>query len=59
MRVRAYYALVCGHWAPAPAPRPENGDAEILPAWVECPRCGIPQRVDGYTSVDEIVEVGA
>jgi len=49
MSERAYYDLACGHQAPAPPPSPTNGDAEVMPPFVECPVCGVPRRWQGYT----------
>jgi hypothetical protein len=48
VKLKTFHALACGHLTPAPAPARDNGDAEICPAWIECPVCGMPKRWQGY-----------
>jgi len=43
-----YLFANCPHVAVAPSPSPDAGDAEVVPAFVECPVCGVPRRVMGF-----------
>jgi hypothetical protein len=50
---RHVYELArCGHCAEAPDPHPYLLEAELLPAFVDCPECGVPRRVLGYVPID-------
>lgn len=48
-----YVLARCGHCADAPPPRPEHGDAEVVPMFVDCPTCGVPRHVIAYTIEQE------